>query len=65
MTAEQEREQLLGKLREIGVKNPAAMYPKRELWTVNTTPEDMFDRMNAHITELAQMADYQAQNNQS
>ena len=65
MTAEQKREQLLGKLREMGVKNPAAMYPKRELWGVNTTPDDMFDRMNAHLAELAQMADYQAQDNQS
>lgn len=61
MTAEQKREQLLGKLKDAGVKAPAAMYPKSELWGVNTTPEDMFDRMNAHLIELAQMADYQAQ----
>lgn len=61
MTAEQKREMLLGKLREMGVKNPAKQYPKRELWGVNTTPDDMFDRMHAHMTELAQMQNYQAQ----
>ena len=54
MNAEQKREQLLKQLKAAGVKAPAAMYPKSELWTVNTTPEDMFDRMNAHLAELAQ-----------
>lgn len=60
MNAEQKREQLLKQLKAAGVKAPAAMYPKDELWSVNTTPEDMFDRMNAHLAELAQTADYQA-----
>lgn len=59
MTAEQKREQLLRKLKEAGVKAPAAMYPKSELWSVNTTPEDMFDRMNAHLMELAQLKAYE------
>lgn len=58
MTAEQKREQLLEQLKDAGVKAPAAMYPKSELWGINTTPEDMFDRMNAHLVELAQMQDY-------
>lgn len=60
MTAEQKREQLLKQLKDAGVKAPSAMYPKSELWSLNTTPEDMFDRMQAHLIELAQMADYQA-----
>ncbi len=63
MTAEQKRTELLNQLKSAGVKAPASMYPKRDMWSSNTTPEDMFDRMQAHLVELAQMAD--AQNNQS
>lgn len=65
MTAEQKREQLLKKLKDAGVKAPAAMYPKSEMWTVNTTPEDMFDRMNAHLVELAQTKALQEQYGQA
>lgn len=61
-TAEQTRKELLAQLKEAGVKAPAAMYPKSEMWTVNTTPADQFDRMRAHLAELAQFADAQNQN---
>lgn len=45
MTAEQKREQLLKQLKAAGVKAPATMYPKSQMWTVNTTPEDrQYDR---------------------
>lgn len=64
MTAEQKRTELLSQLKGAGVKAPASMYPKRDMWSVNTTPDDMFDRMQAHLVELAQMADAQA-NDQS
>jgi len=36
------------------------MYPKRDMWTTNTTPEDMFDRMRAHLIEIAQFKSAQA-----
>jgi hypothetical protein len=61
MTAEQKRTQLLEQLKAAGVKAPATMYPKRDMWTDNTTPDDMFDRMQAHLIQLQQDADYQEQ----
>jgi len=60
MTTEQEREKLLKELRDAGVNSPATMYPKRDMWTTNTTPEDMFDRMRAHLIEIAQFEAEQA-----
>lgn len=58
MTAEQKRSELLKQLRSAGVESPAKMYPKRDMWTINTTPDDMIDRMQAHIAELEQLARY-------
>ena len=62
MTAEQKRQELLSQLRDEGVKAPASMYPKRDMWSLNTTPEDMFDRMNAHLCQIAEFKSAQAQN---
>ena len=61
MTAEQKRQELLNQLKAAGVKAPASMYPKSAMWSVNTTPEDMFDRMRAHLVELAQLKSAQQQ----
>ena len=60
MTAEQEREKLLKELRDAGVNSPATMYPKRDMWTTNSAPQDMFDRMRAHLIEIAQFKSAQA-----
>ena len=65
MTAEQKREQLLKQLKAAGVKSPAAMYPKSDMWSLNTAPEDMFDRMQAHLIEIAQAKALQEQYGQS
>ena len=63
MNADAKRQTLLNQLKAEGVKAPASMYPKHEMWTANTTPEDMFDRMNAHLMEIAQLK--QAQQSQN
>lgn len=61
MTADEKRKELLADLRAAGVKNPAELYPKRDMWTVNTTPEDQFDQMRAHLAHLAEFANYSEQ----
>lgn len=53
-----ERKFWLGKLKEMGVKAPAAMY---SIETNDDHKEDQIDRMKAHMIELAQMQNYQQQ----
>lgn len=48
----------LGKLKDMGVKAPAAMYPVEDNLDYQ---EDQIERMKAHVCELAEFAAAQAQ----
>lgn len=63
MNADAKRQELLNRLKSAGVKAPASMYPKSDMWSLNTTPEDMFDRMQAHLIEIAQFKTAQQPSN--
>jgi hypothetical protein len=46
------RKKLLNTLKKLGVRTPSKLYPKRQEWSLNTTPDDQHDRMRAHIARL-------------
>jgi hypothetical protein len=63
MNWEDERIKLLKMLREMGVEQPAKLYPKSQAWSVDTTPENQLDRMKAHVIQIAQFKDAQEPRN--